>query len=48
MICVVVDDLIVAIGPDWMERHFVDDAAERFPDKIFSVFNLHFDMEDSL
>lgn len=38
MICLVVDFHIVAIGPDWMEHHFLEDAAERFPGK--SIFIL--------
>lgn len=37
MICLVVDDLIVAIGPDWMEHHFLEDAAERFPAGSISI-----------
>lgn len=38
MICLVVDDQIVAIGPDWMEHHFLKDAAERFSGKSISIF----------
>lgn len=37
MICLVVDDHIVAIGSDWMEHHFLEDAAERFPGKNISI-----------
>lgn len=37
MICCVVDGHIVAIGPDWMEHHFFEDAAERFPGKSISI-----------
>ena len=37
MICLIVDGHIVAIGPDWMEHHFLEDAAERFPGKIISI-----------
>lgn len=37
MICLVVDDHIVAIGPDWMKHHFLEDAAERFPGKSISI-----------
>ena len=38
MICLVVDDQIVAIGPEWMEQHFREDAAERFPGKSIHIF----------
>lgn len=38
MICLVLDGHIVAIGPDWMEHHFLEDAAERFPGKSISIF----------
>lgn len=38
MICLVVDGHIVAIGPDWMEHHFLEDAAELFPGKSISIF----------
>ena len=38
MICLVVDEQIVAIGPEWMEQHFLDDAHERFPGKKISIF----------
>lgn len=37
MICLVVDDRIVAFGPDWMEHHFLEDAAERFSGKSISI-----------
>ena len=37
MICLVLDGHIVAIGPDWMEHHFLEDAAERFPGKNISI-----------
>jgi len=37
VICLVVDDDIVAIGPDWMEHHFLEDAAERFLGKSISI-----------
>lgn len=37
MICLVVDAHIVAIGPDWMEHHFLEDAAERFIGKNISI-----------
>lgn len=38
MIYLDVDGHIVAIGPDWMEHHFLEDAAERFPGKNISIF----------
>lgn len=38
MICLVVDGSLVAIGPDWMEHHFLEDVAERFPGKSISIF----------
>lgn len=38
MICLFVDGYIVAIGPDWMEHHFLEDVAERFPGKSISIF----------
>ena len=37
MICLVVDGDVVAVGPDWMEHHFLEDAALRFPGKSFSI-----------
>ncbi len=37
MICLVVDGDLVAIGPDWMAHHFLEDAAERFPGKSISI-----------
>lgn len=37
MIYLVVDGRIVAVGPDWMEHHFVEDVAFRFPGKSFSI-----------
>lgn len=38
MICLVVDGNIVAIGPEWMEHKFFEDAAERFPGKEIHIF----------
>lgn len=38
MICLVVDGNIVAIGPDWMEHHFLEDAAERFSGSDISIY----------
>lgn len=38
MICLVVDGQVVAIGPDWMEQHFLEDARDRFPSKKISIF----------
>ena len=38
MILVLVDDQVVATGPDWMLHHFIADAAERFTDKNISIF----------
>ncbi len=38
MICLVVDGNIFAIGPEWMEHHFLEDAAERFPGKEIHIF----------
>ena len=38
MISLVVDCSIVAVGSDWMEHHFLEDAAERFPGKSISIF----------
>ncbi len=37
MIFLVVDGRIVAIGPDWMEHHFIEDGAEHFPDETVRV-----------
>lgn len=37
MIYLLVDGRIVAIGPDWMEHHFVEDVAVHYPDKSFSI-----------
>lgn len=36
MIRLIVDDHVVATGPDWMRHHFIDDAFERFPNS--SIF----------
>ena len=38
MICLLVDNEIVAIGPDWMKQHFLEDPHERFPGKKISIF----------
>lgn len=37
MICVVVDGHVVAVGPDWMLHHFLEDAVARFPGKNISI-----------
>lgn len=37
MIFLVVDGRVVAVGPDWMEHHFVEDVAVRFPGKSFFI-----------
>lgn len=37
MIYLFVDGCLVAVGPDWMEHHFVEDVSFRFPGKSFSI-----------
>ena len=37
MILVLVDDQVVATGPDWMLHHFIADAFERFPRKSLFI-----------
>lgn len=37
MILVLVDDQLVATGPDWMLHHFIADASERFPRKSLFI-----------
>ena len=37
MIRLLVDDHVVAVGPDWMLHHFIADAFERFPGKSLFI-----------
>lgn len=37
MIRLILDGHVVATGPDWMFRHFIEDAVLRFPDLSFTI-----------